>query len=176
MPNSTEAPPPCQRTGAPVSLELVIEDEGWQAIENLHAAVHDSACAALARAGHQGKAASLTISLSGDNQVRALNNRWRGRDRPTNVLSFPAAPGSVDENERAYLGDIIVALGVVQNEAQAQGKPLVTHLCHLVVHGVLHLLGHDHQNDDEAQTMEQMEINAMADLGFPDPYRDRHRD
>ncbi|HYM30075.1 MAG TPA: rRNA maturation RNase YbeY, partial [Candidatus Cybelea sp.] len=109
---------------------------------------------------------SLCIMLSDDASLRRLNRTWRGKDRPTNVLSFPAeAPGP--------RGDVALALGVLIRESAAQGKPRRDHLAHLVVHGVLHLLGHDHVRNADAGRMERLERKILARLGVPDPYRRR---
>ena len=101
----------------------------------------------------------------GHEAVRELNARFRDKDRPTNVLSFPAP-----ESAAPHLGDIVLAYGVCASEAQAQGKTLSDHLSHLVVHGVLHLLGRDHEDDAEAEEMEAEEREILAELGVSDPY------
>jgi len=110
---------------------------------------------------------SVTILLTGDDEVADLNERFRHKPGPTNVLSFPAPP-----NPENHLGDIALAYGVCAREAAAQGKSLADHLRHLTVHGVLHLAGYDHQTDDEAQAMEALERRVLADLGVADPYAD----
>ncbi len=107
----------------------------------------------------------VAILLTDDATVRDLNARFRGVDAATNVLAFPAGP-----NPEGTLGDIALAFDVCACEARAQGKPLVDHLRHLVIHGVLHLLGHDHQDDAEATEMESLERQLLARLGVPDPY------
>ena len=111
----------------------------------------------------------VVILLTNDETVRDLNGRFRGKDRPTNVLSFPAP-----ENARPHLGDIVLAHGVCAAEARAQGKPFADHLSHLVIHGILHLMGHDHEADDEAEAMEAKERTLLAALGIPDPYLSRN--
>ena len=111
----------------------------------------------------------VVILLTDDDTVRNLNDRFRGKDRPTNVLSFPAP-----ENARPHLGDIVLAHGVCAAEARAQGKPFADHLSHLVIHGILHLMGHDHEADDEAEAMEAQERTLLAALGIPDPYLSRN--
>lgn len=111
----------------------------------------------------------LTVRVVGEREGCDLNRRWRGRGHATNVLSFPAgaAPGGL-------LGDIAVCAPVVAREARAQGKAPAAHYAHLVVHGVLHLLGHDHEREREARAMEALERRILASLGYPDPYAVEH--
>jgi len=111
----------------------------------------------------------IAILLTSDQAIREINARFRGRDTPTNVLSFPAP-----ESARPHLGDIALAHGVCAREAEAQHKPLAQHVMHLTVHGVLHLLGYDHESDAEAEVMEGLERTILARLGVPDPYALRH--
>ena len=108
---------------------------------------------------------NLVVLLTDDLAVQALNARFRGKDEPTNVLSFPAPP-----NPEQHLGDVALAYQTCAREAAQQGKPLAAHLQHLVAHGVLHLLGYDHMNDVEAEEMEGLERVVLASLGVPDPY------
>ena len=105
------------------------------------------------------------IALGGDVAVRRLNRLYRGQDKATNVLAFPAG-----DAEWPLLGDVIVAHGVAVREARAEGKTTAAHLTHLVMHGVLHLLGYDHGSDRDAKVMERLESEIMARLGLPDPY------
>ncbi len=124
--------------------------------------------------------AEVSIVLADDDFVRALNRDYRGRDEPTNVLSFPASPASGPDDERApppsgaprLLGDIVVAYETTVGEAAGQGKTLGDHLCHLIVHGMLHLLGHDHHTPAVADTMERLEIEILAGLDIANPYED----
>ena len=116
--------------------------------------------------------AVIAICLAGDERVQGLNRDFRGRDRPTNVLSFPGGeedgPAGQD-GQPFHLGDIILSLQTMQREAAELKIPLRHHLAHLVIHGVLHLLGHDHVEDEEAEQMERMERAAMHSLGLPPP-------
>jgi probable rRNA maturation factor len=112
---------------------------------------------------------ALSLLFADDAEIRALNRRFRGKDKPTNVLSFPAAAAPSGEAiER--LGDIAFALQTVRAEAAAGGRPFGHHLTHLLVHGILHLLGHDHETDEEARRMSGTEIAVLSKLGLPDPY------
>ncbi len=115
----------------------------------------------------------IGVSLADDQAQQQLNRDWRGTDRPTNVLAFPAwEPGApVPPGAPILLGDVVLAFETVAREAEEQGKPLADHLCHLVVHGVLHLFGYDHATEVEAVAMEQLETTILAGLGVPDPYR-----
>ena len=150
-------------------IAVEIEDEAWTAAlpeaEALAAAAATAALAACASAAH------LVLLLTDDATVQDLNARFRGKDKPTNVLSFPAAP-----NPEGHLGDVAVAFGVCAREAADQGKSLADHLQHLVAHGVLHLLGYDHIEDDEAEEMEGLERVVLAGLGVADPYEAGERD
>ena len=110
----------------------------------------------------------LTIRLTDEEESQALNSEYRGKDKPTNVLSFPfeIPPGIPLE----LLGDLIICVGVVEQEAQEQAKTIEAHWAHMVIHGCLHLLGYDHIKDDEAEEMEALERDLLASLGYPDPY------
>lgn len=115
--------------------------------------------------------AKLVIRIVDEPESQVLNRQYRGIDRPTNVLSFPfEAPPRVRSR---HIGDLVVCAPVVEREAAEQGKPLEAHWAHMVVHGVLHLLGHDHGADADAETMEGLEIAILGRLGFPDPYEAR---
>lgn len=146
-------------------IEIEVEAEGWtDAIDDVEAVVERAAGAALGA-----ETGGVVILLTDDETVRDLNARFRGKDRPTNVLSFPAAdmPGLTGPPP---LGDIVLAYGVCVREATEQSKTLGNHLTHLVVHGVLHLLGRDHEAEVEAEAMESEERTILASLGVEDPY------
>lgn len=130
-----------------------------------------AARAAYRRAAFSPGAAELAVVLSDDARVRGLNRRFRGIDRATNVLAFPAGDGAARPRQPRILGDVVLARGRVRREAARQGKELAQHVSHLVVHGVLHLLGHDHRAEAEAETMERLEVAVLAALGVEDPYR-----
>lgn len=134
----------------------------------------ESARAALDAADRPVGPAELSIVLGDDALLQALNKQWRGQDKPTNVLSFPALPApreAVPPGAPHLLGDVVLAFETMAAEAAAQQKPLAHHLRHLVVHGVLHLLGFDHEAAAEAERMEALETAILARLGVPDPYR-----
>lgn len=148
-----------------MTIEVEVEHDAWsQALPDVEARVRRAGEATLGRVEGE-----VVLLLSDDEAVRDLNGRFRNKDKPTNVLSFPAA-----ESAAPHLGDVVLAYGVCAAEAQAQGKSLSDHLTHLVVHGVLHLLGRDHEDDAEAEEMEGEERAILADLGVADPYRGDH--
>jgi probable rRNA maturation factor len=142
------------------SITLVIEDEKWRAVRGLQARLKRAAALALSSARRKG---ALTILLSNDRKLRTLNRDFRGRDKPTNVLSFPS-------DAEGYLGDIAIAYGVTSKEARASGKKLVDHATHLGVHGVLHLIGYDHERPRDAKIMEPLEVRILGKLKIADPY------
>ena len=119
----------------------------------------------------QGRAehAELSVRVVDEAEITALNHRYRGKDYPTNVLSFPYEP--MPGVDSALLGDIVICAPVVAREAVEQGKPVESHWAHMVLHGALHLLGFDHHDSAEAQRMEALEAELLAQLGYPDPYR-----
>lgn len=145
-----------------IELDLIIEDDQWSAIPDLQ-----TVCETAFQAGANVEPATGLVSLllADNDALQALNLQFRGKDKPTDVLSFPADP-----MDRPLLGDIAVALGVAEADATEQGKPLADHLTHLLIHGYLHLLGHDHETAPEAETMEGLEIKALASLGIDNPY------
>jgi probable rRNA maturation factor len=150
-------------------IEVEIDEDGWtEALPDVAALAASAASATLDFEGH-GVDPGVVILLTGDLQQRGLNLQFRGKDAATNVLSFPASPGAGPR----HLGDIALAFGVCAREAAEQGKPLEDHLQHLTAHGVLHLLGYDHETDAEAESMEARERQILAGLGVPDPYAER---
>ncbi len=141
-------------------IEIDIADRAWTAVLPDAEALAQVAAAAAAPSG-----AGVAILLTDDGRQAELNARFRDKVGSTNVLSFPAGPGAGD-----HLGDLSLAFGTCEREAREQGKPFAHHLQHLVVHGVLHLLGHDHMVDDEAGAMEALERRVLAGIGVSDPY------
>ena len=152
-------------------IELAIEAEGWAALSDPETLAREAVEAALAVAGHAGEGLSLSLFFADDAAVRRLNRDFRGKDKPTNVLSFPAAAPPGLPGPRP-LGDIALAFETVAREAEGEGKTLADHARHLIVHGTLHLLGYDHETDAEAERMEALEVKALARLGIADPYRE----
>jgi len=143
---------------------VVVDDPGWRKVRGLLPRLKRAAVAAEKAAKLRG-ASTLTILLSKDSKLKSLNRNFRGQDKPTNVLSFPAAP-----NKDGYRGDIALALGVTRREAKASGKSFADHAVHLVVHGVLHLAGHDHVRARDAKKMEKLEIDILQSLDVANPY------
>lgn len=118
-------------------------------------------------------ACELSVRLMSATEIIALNERYRGKPEPTNVLSFPCEEEVAGDAGVRVLGDLAICTRVIEEEARAQGKTLAAHLAHMLVHGTLHLLGFDHIQECQAQKMEQVEIEIMAEFGFPDPYMSR---
>jgi probable rRNA maturation factor len=126
---------------------------------------------AVAALGQRGTGCEMAVEVVSAPRMRALNRRYRGKDKPTNVLSFPATPAA-DVRPRP-LGDVLICPAVLRREARAQGKSVQAHWAHLVVHGTLHLAGFDHENDRDAARMERREIAVLKRLGYGNPYRQR---
>jgi probable rRNA maturation factor len=150
------------KTAPRARVDVVLIDAAWaKALPGVERLARKAARAAL---GNKTKARSLTVALSDDKRVRALNKRDRRKDKPTNVLSYPSG-------EKAFLGDIVLARQTVWGEAREQKKTPADHVAHLVVHGTLHLLGYDHETSDaDAEHMEALERRILRKLGIADPY------
>jgi probable rRNA maturation factor len=162
-------------------LEIALDtDEEWDSSRPWAPLVRKAAEAAIAESAFPdlamtGRPVEISVCLTSDEHVRALNAKWRGKDKPTNVLSFPMA----DEHDlmranvspaELLLGDIVLARGVCEAEAEEKGVPFEDHAAHLLVHGTLHLLGYDHLHDSDAAEMETREVRALARLGIANPY------
>jgi probable rRNA maturation factor len=163
------------RRAAPVpqaTIDVDVQDARWLAgLRTVRAQCRRAALAALAGAPRRSTAdVALAIALADDAAVRKLNRAFRDKDKPTNVLSFPADARATPPGAPRFLGDIVLARQTVRREAREQGKALADHLKHLVVHGTLHLLGHDHETETEAARMEALEVRILSGLGVPDPY------
>jgi probable rRNA maturation factor len=158
--------------------EVLVVANCWQNEPDAEAVIQRAIAAAAETVDADVGDAELAVMLTDDSGIRTLNSNWRGIDKPTNVLSFPAlqptAPRSDDDVPR-MLGDIAIAYETMRKEADEEQKPFDHHLSHLAVHGFLHLLGYDHEQDDDAEAMEALEQEILAQLGIPDPYADRDR-
>jgi probable rRNA maturation factor len=162
---------------ARLSIAISIEDSGWarlapDAARVLRRAARDALAQARAdgwkgsRIGHE-----ISFVLTDDKRMRTLNRAYRGKDKPTNVLSFAALDAPRPKPGMPWLlGDVVLASGVIAREAKAQRKSIRHHLSHLAVHGVLHLLGYDHERDRDAEAMEALEVAALAAMGIANPY------
>src|SRR6202166_517626 len=165
------------RAALPMTEVLVVAD-GWQSEPDAEAVIQRAIATAAEIADADIGEAELAVMLTDDAGIRTLNNNWRGIDKPTNVLSFPALPptGAGGRDDAPHmLGDIAIAYETTRKEADDEQKPFDHHLSHLAVHGFLHLIGYDHENDDDAEAMEALEAEILAQLGIPDPYADRER-
>jgi probable rRNA maturation factor len=157
----------------PSSIALLIAHDAWNALGDVEPMIrrahHATAAKVAAVAGRD-----VAILLTSDDAIAALNAQYRGQDKPTNVLSFPAPalPPSIAfaEEEQPPLGDIAIAYETVMREAAREAKPPIFHLAHLTVHGLLHLAGFDHETDAEAEHMEATERDILASIGIPNPY------
>lgn len=146
-----------------ITVDLRVAASAWQSTISDLTSICQRAFEAGAAVGAVN--GDISLLLTDDREMQALNKAWRYKDKPTDVLSFPA-----DTHDRPFLGDIAVGFGVSRNDADARGINLSQHLSHLLIHGYFHLLGYDHQADVEAAEMEKMEATALASLGWPDPY------
>ncbi len=161
-------PRKAKATAMPVEVQIVTTGEG------LPSAAEITSWATAAMTVTVGNTAEedhtdVCIRIVGEDEARALNNAYRGKDKPTNVLSFPA---DVDLPETTILGDIVICANVVRDEALEQKKDVADHFAHMVVHGMLHLLGHDHEVDAQARAMEALEREILGRFDVSDPYRE----
>lgn len=151
-----------------IEIEVEVEDDRWlQALPDVVTLVRAAADAALRATlkSDDPPEAEVTFLLTDDGEQQELNRQHRRKNAPTNVLSFPSPAFA-----RPHLGDVSLAFDTCAKEAEEQGKPLENHLQHLVAHGVLHLVGYDHESDDEGDEMEALERTILEGLGVPDPY------
>ena len=160
--------PSRRHSGASLAIEIVRRAPGFARAKVTDALLRRSARAAFRARPPSGRSFSVTLVLIEDEEMRDLNRLWRGKDAPTNVLSFPADA----DRDRGFLGDVVVAYQTAHSEAKERGISFVDHVSHLVVHGMLHLLGFDHADDADALRMERVERVALASIGVADPYAD----
>ena len=164
-----------------MNLDIILDaDPEWDSNTRWDELARSAATAAIAesafpRLAEGPRGVEISVRLGSDEEVRLLNAQWRGKDKPTNVLSFPMAEGdelagASGEGPELMLGDIIMAHGVCAAEAEAKAVTIDTHAAHLMVHGTLHLLGYDHGDDAQAADMEAREVRALARIGIGDPY------
>jgi probable rRNA maturation factor len=160
------------------TTEVIVAADCWQDQPDAEAVILRAINTAANMVDAEVGDAEIAVMLTDDAGIRTLNSNWRGIDKPTNVLSFPALqPTGRREPDDAprMLGDIAIAYQTLRKEADDEEKPFEHHLSHLAVHGFLHLIGYDHETDEEAETMEALEQEILAQLGIPDPYADRDR-
>ncbi|MBI0167824.1 rRNA maturation RNase YbeY [Bartonella sp. M0280] len=153
-----------------VHYDMAINADGWQNEETLRQLVDSVLQATLQELGFDKIDSELSLVFTNDADIREINGKWRHIDKPTNVLSFPAFALQPGQEPGEILGDIVIARETVAREAAEEHKSFDDHLSHLVVHGLLHLMGYDHQNDEEAEQMETLERKILASLGISDPY------
>lgn len=154
------------QSASSIAVDLIHDDGDWSSLADAEALIEKAAAAVARHVEDLPAGALVSIALSSDEAVASLNGAFRNKPQPTNVLSFPAGPGSPS----GLLGDIVLAEETIIREAQEQDTSLAHHVQHLVVHGLLHLIGYDHQSDDEAEAMEGLEIAILRDLGIANPY------
>jgi probable rRNA maturation factor len=155
------------------ATEVLVTADCWQAEPGAEAVIHRAIEAAAEIVDADTADAELAVMLTDDTGIRTLNRNWRGIDKPTNVLSFPALQpvrARGPDDAPPMLGDIAIAYETMRREADEEAKPFEHHLSHLAVHGFLHLVGYDHENNDDAEAMEALEREVLAQLGIPDPY------
>ena len=149
------------------SVDIAVTSNLWGGAPKAEAVVLSSIHACSATFEDPDGDAEVSVVLCDDAEIRRLNKQWRGKDKATNVLSFPPPPGPGADRHR---GDIVIAFETVAREAVEERKPFDAHLAHMVVHGYLHLAGYDHESDPEAEEMEQLEREILSTLGIADPY------
>ncbi|GAA3843622.1 rRNA maturation RNase YbeY [[Pseudomonas] carboxydohydrogena] len=154
----------------PPTADILIAADCWQEQLDAEEVVQRAIAAAAALVELPAEDTEVAVMLADDARVRELNKEWRGQDKATNVLSFPAAQPPGATPQPLMLGDIAIAYETTRLEAETEGKPFQNHLSHLAIHGFLHLLGYDHLDDTEAEEMEGLEREILASLGIADPY------
>ena len=163
---------PSRRAPAP-SIDIQVQSPLWQAEPAAEQTVRDAIAAAAATLSTAD--GEVAILLTGDKAIRALNRQWRGIDKPTNVLSFPAAVTAASIGAK-FFGDIVIAYETLKRECDDENRIFLHHLAHLAIHGFLHLIGYGHEVDAEAEDMEGLESKIMMRMNLPDPWLGRHLD
>jgi len=172
----TERSPGGDPTSVILSVDVDVADDAWRRVlDDPEQVCCETLTAAFGFLDYPPRAYEISVMLSDDARQQRLNAEYRGKDATTNVLSFPSG----EEADAAFpadialpLGDITLAIETVQREADTQGLSLADHFCHLLVHGMLHLAGYDHETDDDAEVMETLEIEILASFGIANPYSD----
>lgn len=152
-----------------IDIDIAIAGDGWPARGDLETLADETVAAVAGTLGLRGES-ELSLVFTSDTEIRTLNAAWRNRDSATNVLSFPAAVLGPGDQPGPLLGDVVIAHETVRREADLEDKPFRHHLQHLLVHGILHLLGYDHEDDAQARIMEGLERDILHSLGISDPY------
>lgn len=172
MSAASKSKPQPKTAKATPAVEIDVQSPLWdaqpEAEQTVRAAI--AAAAALSTSGSE-----VSILLTDDSAVRVLNNEWRGIDKPTNVLSFPA-PATLAKGAAGILGDIVIAYETLMRECADDDRDFLDHLAHLTIHGYLHLVGYDHQDDAQANEMEALESKIMTRMQLPDPWRENNRE
>ena len=158
-----------------LTIVLSVEDEAWSGagLGDLETFLAETLKTAAAHAGFEdGLSTEVSVTLTSDEDVREINREWRDKDRPTNVLSFPMMDLEPGERPGPLLGDLVLAFETCAREASSEGKSFADHFRHLLVHGFLHCLGHDHVEDEDAEAMEALEVRILSAFSIADPYRE----
>lgn len=152
-----------------ITIDLTVEAGEWDKLGDVETLAQRAAEAAISVASDVGGEVAVALLLTDDAAMREINRDWRDQDKPTNVLSFPSAPHPGMPGPR-HLGDVVLAFETTQREAGDEGRSVEAHASHLIVHGILHCLGYDHETEDEAEEMEALEVSALKAIGYDDPY------
>ena len=156
-----------------LDIDTIIDADEWDACPDAPALIERAIACAAKHLARDSEACAIAVILTNDECIAHLNRDWRGQDKPTNVLSFPASPmPGLPAGAPRHLGDIAISYETLAREAASESKSVMDHLSHLAIHGYLHLIGFDHENDDDAVIMEGHERDILARLDIADPYRD----
>lgn len=153
-----------------ITIDITVESSGWDDEQILHNITEKALKTTIHHLSLENVVSEVSMLFTDDQHMAQINAKWRGKNKSTNVLSFPAFPLKIGQIPGPMLGDIIIARETVLLEAKREGKLFQDHLTHMIVHGVLHLLGYDHETDDEAHHMEKLEREILQKLSIQDPY------